>query len=239
MRDRRCLRQRARLRAEAEERATAASRCGSRSITAGPALRWRIALVHERRVAWKGSAKTTAAWRLGSAEGPRVLADVGCQRDGCAGRRPTSSLGSSWLKTSTRSGSNLRAAEPLDLGNRVVDRPGRLVGPVVRERVEGVGERDDAAGERDVGAASARPGSRCRPTIRGACSAISSASWRISLLLPARMAAPTTGWLLTCSHSSSVSGPFLSRMVSERASLPRSWSGAASRISSTHSRVLP
>src|SRR5688500_2592395 len=37
---------------------------------------------------------------------------------------------------------------PLDLRNRVTDRPGRLVGTLLRQGVEHVGDSDDAAGQR-------------------------------------------------------------------------------------------
>ena len=51
---------------------------------------------------------------------------------------------------STISGSNWRDALALDFGDRLGDRPRRLVGPLLGERVEHVGDRDDAAGERNL-----------------------------------------------------------------------------------------
>ena len=55
---------------------------------------------------------------------------------------------------------------PVDFGDRLGDRPGGLVGPLLGERVEHVGDRDDPAGEWNLILSDARRSLR-RPTARG------------------------------------------------------------------------
>ena len=52
-------------------------------------------------------------------------------------------------------GIELPSALPIDLRDRLVHRPRRLVGPLLRQGVEDVGDRHDAPRQRDVGAADA------------------------------------------------------------------------------------
>src|SRR3954447_25676757 len=48
-------------------------------------------------------------------------------------------------------GIELASTLTIDLCDRVVDRPGRLVWPFLRQRVEDIGNSDNPAGKRDVG----------------------------------------------------------------------------------------
>ena len=118
--------------------------------------------------------------------------------------------------------------------------PRRLVRPLVRERVEHVGEGDDAAADRDRLALQPQRDSRCRPTTRDGVSAISSPRRSTSEVAAGedrrarRSCAPSSR-----ANSSARQSPGLSSIASGTASLPMSCSGAASRISAASSGRAP
>ena len=64
-------------------------------------------------------------------------------------------------------GIELRARAAADLPGRVLDRPGLLVGALVDEDVEHVGDRDEPRRRAGSPRRPGRPGSRCRPSARG------------------------------------------------------------------------
>ena len=127
-------------------------------------------------------------------------------------------------------GIELPGALPFDFGDGLGDRPGRLVRPLLRQRIEHVGHRDDAADERDLVADA--DDSRAVPALvmaEGDLLGQPAGPGR----LPERMRAPIVVCVLTTSYSSWVSLPSFSRMLSGMPILPMSCSGAARRISDT------
>ena len=93
------------------------------------------------------------------------------------------------------------------------------------------GRRGSRASRPGCARARARPGSRCRPSARARGGRSGRAP--ASSLVRARMRSPTIGCSDMTSHSSRVSGPFLSSSSSGMASLPTSCSSAAWAIRST------
>ena len=94
-------------------------------------------------------------------------------------------------------------------------RPGLAVGTVGAEGVPDVHEREQAGGQRDLVRPPGRAGSRSRPTSRGGRTGCPApGAGRRSARASRRR---TVGWRRMTAHSSSVSGPGLSRM----------WSGIA------------
>ena len=150
----------------------------------------------------------------------------------------SSTCGSTRRNAATTSGSNCWPRWMGDLGHRVLDAPGVLVGPRVGERVEHVGDRDDPPDERDLHAASrrvavavpalvVRSARSPRPLLRSGKSR------------PASMLAPTSRALSCVLELRECQPAGLEQDAVRNPILPTSCSGAACRSRRVGSRACP